>query len=84
MEGEMEVQIPMDLHGRHNRTIIRQGIGGIQAEGEECAKGGVRLRGLCPWSGEGMAPPRLGEKAFPSESTCSAKGKTNPSRNLGG
>jgi hypothetical protein len=33
--------------------ITRQGIGGIGAEGEECAKGGVRLRGLCPWSGKG-------------------------------
>jgi len=30
-----------------------------------------------------MAPPRLGEKAFPSESTYSTEGKTNPSRNLG-
>ena len=26
----MEVQIPMDLHGRHNRTITCQGIGGIR------------------------------------------------------
>jgi hypothetical protein len=39
MEGEMEVQIPMDLHGRHNRTITSQGIGGIRAGGEECAEG---------------------------------------------
>jgi hypothetical protein len=30
-----------------------------------------------------MAPPRLGEEAFPPESTYSAEGKTNPSRNLG-
>jgi hypothetical protein len=46
MEGEMEVQIPMDLHGRHNWTITCQGIGGIRAGGEECAKGGVRLEEL--------------------------------------
>ena len=26
----MEVQIPMDLHGQHNRTITCQGIGGIR------------------------------------------------------
>jgi len=56
-----EVQIPMDLHGRYNRPITCQGIGGIRAGGEECAKGGVRLRGPSPWSGEG--PERRTERS---------------------
>jgi hypothetical protein len=101
MGTEQAVQIYGNLSDSPNSPIPCQGIGGIRAEGEEGVRGGVRLRGLCPWSGEGPrrvgrafrlawpaerggeAPPRSGEKAFPSGSICTTKGKTNPSRNLG-
>ena len=43
------------------RWIPCPGIGGIRAEGEEGVRGGVRLHGLCPWSGEG---PRRAGRAF--------------------
>jgi len=64
MEGEMEVQIPMDLHGRHNRTITCQGIGGIRPR----TGSGGRMR-----QGRGEAPrakplerggPRRANRAF--------------------
>jgi hypothetical protein len=53
MEAKQMAHLFADIGDMHFHSITRQGIGGIRAAGEECAKGGVRLRGLCPWSGEG-------------------------------
>jgi hypothetical protein len=47
------VQLRTDLADRSSRSTTR----GIRAEGEECVQGGVRLRGLCPHSGEGPEGP---------------------------
>jgi len=68
MGTEQAVQLLYNLLDAKNNPIGCQGIGGIRAEGEEGVRGGVRLPGLGPWSGEG--PRRVGRAfrlAWPAE-----------------
>ena len=47
--------------------ITYQGIGAPSRQRREGAKGGLRLHGLGPWSGEGMALPVQEKTPFPGE-----------------
>ena len=47
--------------------VTYQGIGAPSSQRREGTKGGVRLHGLCPWSGEGMALPAQEIMPFPRE-----------------
>ena len=61
MATEQAGQVLDNLADFKNNPITCQGIGGLRAAGEEGVRGGVRLHGLCPWSGEG---PRRAGRAF--------------------
>lgn len=45
-------------------AFTRQGIGERSSRRREGAKGGGRLHGLGPWSGEGTAPTRRGDNLY--------------------
>ena len=45
--------------------VTHPGIGAPSSQRREGAKGGVKLHGLGPWSGEGMALPAEWKTCFP-------------------
>jgi len=70
----------MDRNDRHSRPITCQGIGAFDPgldPGKEWAKGGVRLRGPSPWSGEG--PERQIERSARLHRRKAKDPKGNPS-----
>ncbi len=59
--------------------FTRQGIGEPSSRRREAAKGGMRLHGPGPWSGEGMALPLEGKGSY-SAVRAGASPTEEPSR----